>query len=298
MSVKHPIIAVTGSSGVKRDSVRKIFNQIFRREGVLAAFVAGESFHKYSRTEMKKAVAEAAAKGNFDLSHFGPEANVFGELENLYRSYGENGTGQRRIYLHTDEEAEAFSDLGLKPGDLTPWEDMPPDTDCLVYEGLHGWVKSGDVALEPLTDLRVGMVPIINLEWIQKIDRDTKMRGYSTEAVVDTMLRRMHDYVHYVIPQFKRSDINFQKVPVVDTSYPMIAREVPSDDECMVVIRFRKPEEFGVDFPFLLRELKNSWMSRRNTIVVQGGKMNMAMELILTPIVRDLMAKRKKALAS
>ena len=298
MSVKHPIIAVTGSSGVKRDSVRKVFDQVFRREKVLATFVAGESFHKYSRSEMKKAVAEAAAAGNHHLSHFGPEANLFEDLAALYKAYGETGTGKRRIYLHTDTEAAAFADLGLKPGDLTPWEDVPPDTDCLVYEGLHGWVKTDTVNLEPLTDLRIGVVPVINLEWTQKIDRDTKMRGYSTEAVVDTMLRRMHDYVHYVIPQFKRSDINFQKVPVVDTSNPMIAREVPADDECVVVIRFRKPEDFGVDFPFLLREINNSWMSRRNTIVVPGGKMNLAMELILPPILRDMMAKRKKALGA
>lgn len=294
MSVKHPIIAVTGSSGVKRDSVRKIFHEIFRREHVRAAYVSGESFHRYSRIDMKAAVAEAARQGK-DLSHFGSEANLFDELERLYRSYGESGTGRRRFYLHTAEEAEAYADLDVKPGEFTPWEELDPDTDCLIYEGLHGWVKTETADLAPLTDLRIGVVPIINLEWIQKIDRDTKMRGYSTDAVVDTMLRRMHDYVHYVIPQFKESDINFQKAAIVDTSYPMIAREVPTDDECVVVIRFRKPEDFGVDFPFLLRELHNSWMSRHNTIVVPGAKMNMAMELILTPIIRDLMTKRKQA---
>lgn len=295
MSIKHPIIAVTGSSGSGRGSVREIFESIFRREKVLAAFVHGESFHKYSRAEMKVAVADAAMQGKPDLSHFGPEANLFAELGEMYRTFAESGTGKRRFYLHTAEDAEAYNN-GVKPGEFTPWEDIPPEADCLVYGGLHGWVKTDNVDLTPYPDLKIGVVPVINLEWIQKIDRDTKMRGYSEEAVVDTILRRMPDYVRYVIPQFQHSDINFQRVPVVDTSNPMIARDVPNDDEGVVVIRFKNPEQFGIDFPFLLREIDGSWMSRRNSIVVPGGKMQLAMQLILCPIMRDIMKQRAKAL--
>ena len=296
MSEKHPIIAVTGSSGAGRGSVKDVFEQIFRKTGVLAAFIDGESFHKYSRAEMKDAVAKAAAAGNPHLSHFGPEANSFGELENLYKTYGETGAGRRRFYLHSEADAALFADEGLKPGEFTPWEDLPPDTDCLVYEGLHGWVKAGGVELEPLVDLRIGVVPVINLEWIHKIDRDTKMRGYSQEAVVDTMLRRMHDYVHYVIPQFKMGDINFQRIPVVDTSSPMVARDVPNEDETAVVVRVRKMKRFTIDFPYLLNEIPGSWMSRRNSIVVPGGKMDLCMRLLLTPIIEEMMEKRKMAL--
>jgi len=140
------------------------------------------------------------------------------------------------------------------------------------------------------------VVPVINLEWIQKIHRDTRQRGYSEEAVMDTILRRMHDYVHYIVPQFKLTDINFQRVPIVDTSDPIIARDIPTADESLVVIRFRKPDRFRVDFPFLLQMLKDSWMSRRNTIVVPGGKMGLAMELILTPILRRIMEDRRSVL--
>ena len=62
------------------------------------------------------------------------------------------------------------------------------------------------------------MVPIINLEWIQKLHRDKNLRGYSQEAVVDTILRRMPDYVNHICPQFSRTHVNFQRVPTVDTS--------------------------------------------------------------------------------
>jgi phosphoribulokinase len=106
----------------------------------------------------------------------------------------------------------------------------------------------------------------------------------------------MHDYVHYIVPQFSRTDINFQRVPTVDTSNPFIARDIPTADESFVVIRFRDPDKFGIDFPFLLAMLHDSFMSRRNTIVVPGGKIGLAMETIFTPIIDRLIIGRRELL--
>lgn len=293
MSEKHPIIAVTGSSGANRKTVRETFQNLCRIENLRAAYVQGDGFHRFDRDQMAAAIDDAAARGNPSFSHFAPAANLFDAQEKLYRAYGRTGGGQRRFYLHNWEEAGPYKDAGLKPGQFTPWEDLP-ESDMMVYEGLHGWIDSGAVKLSPHVDLKIGVVPVINLEWIQKINRDTRMRGYSEQAVVETMLRRMPDYVHHIVPQFRRSDINFQRVPVVDTSDPIIARDVPTVDESVVVVRFRRPEDFNVDFPHLLGRLDGSWMSRRNTIVVPGGKMGLAMQMILTPIVRRLMERRKR----
>lgn len=290
MSTKHPVIAVTGSSGAGTSTVKTAFEHIFRREGILAGVIEGDSFHRYNRKDMKVAVQEAQDAGNPNFSHFGPEANLFADLRDLFKTYGETGGGKRRFYLHNDEEAEAYE--GKSAGEFTDWEDIPAGTDLLFYEGLHGCAVEGDVDVSAYADLRIGVVPVINLEWIQKIHRDTEERGYSEEAVMDTILRRMHDYVHYIVPQFIKTDINFQRVPVVDTSDPIIARDIPTPDESLVVIRFRKPEALGVDFPYLLQMLPNSFMSRRNSIVVPGGKMGFAMELVLAPILRDIMENR------
>ena len=292
MSKKHPIIAVTGSSGAGTSTVKDAFEHMFRREGLNPAVIEGDSFHRYDRAAMKAKVAETEAAGDMNFSHFGPEANEFEKLAELFKSYGETGTGKRRLYLHSDEEAAAYD--GLTPGQFTPWEDIPGGTDLMFYEGLHGSVKNDKVDMPAHVDLKIGVVPVINLEWIQKIHRDTSQRGYSSEAVMDTIMRRMHDYVHYIVPQFQYSDINFQRVPVVDTSDPIIARDIPTPDESVVVIRFRKPENIpaGVDFPYLLQMIPHSFMSRRNTIVVPGGKMGFAMELILTPILRQMMLER------
>lgn len=292
MSKKYPVIAVTGSSGAGTSTVKDAFEHMFRREGINPAVIEGDSFHRFNRAEMKRAVLTAEAAGNKNFSHFGPKANEFKKLEELFETYGRTGTGKRRLYLHSDEEAKPYSPL--KAGEFTPWQDIPKGTDLLFYEGLHGAVVNDDVNVPKHVDLNIGVVPVINLEWIQKIHRDTKARGYSEEAVMDTILRRMHDYVHYIVPQFKYSDINFQRVAVVDTSDPIIARDIPTPDESVVVIRFRKPEELpgGVDFPFLLQMIQNSYMSRRNTIVIPGAKMGLAMELILTPILRKLMSDK------
>jgi phosphoribulokinase len=291
VSERHPIIAITGSSGAGTTSVTRTFENIFRRENVKAAVIEGDSFHRYDRKEMKSKAAEAEKKGNKHFSHFGPENNLFAELEGLFRSYGETGTGRRRKYLHDADEAVPYQQ---EPGTFTPWEDLPADTELLFYEGLHGAVLTPEINIAQHPDLLIGVVPVINLEWIQKLWRDKSKRGYSTEAVTDTILRRMPDYVNYICPQFAHTHVNFQRVPCVDTSNPFIAREIPAPDESMVVIRFANPK--GIDFPYLLNMIDNSFMSRANTVVVPGGKMELAMQLIFTPFVWRMMERRKRAM--
>jgi phosphoribulokinase len=290
MSVKHPVIAVTGSSGAGTTTVKTSFEHIFHRENIHAAVVEGDSFHRYDREEMKQAIAEAESRGERTVSHFGPRANLFEELEALFRSYGDSGTGKRRYYVHNEEEAAT---LGHPPGTFTPWEELTDDTDVLFYEGLHGGVRAEGINVARYVDLLIGVVPIVNLEWIQKIHRDTRARGYSVEAATDTILRRMHDYVYYVTPQFSQTHVNFQRVPVVDTSNPFVARDIPTLDESLVVVRFRDPT--GVDFPYLLTMIHDSFMSRPNCIVVPGGKMEMAIQLVVTPLVQSIMERRKSA---
>ena len=292
MSARHPIIAVTGSSGAGTTSVSKTFEQIFRREQIKAAFVEGDSFPRYDRAGMKEQLAQALARGDHRLSHFGPQTNLFAELEELFRGYAEGGAGKARKYLHDDAEAARH---GQKAGTFTEWEDLPAQTDLLFYEGLHGAVVTDEVDVARHVDLLIGVTPVINLEWIQKLHRDKSTRGYSAEAVTDVILRRMPDYLSYICPQFSRTHINFQRVPVVDTSNPFIARFIPTPDESFLVIRFANPR--GIDFGYLLRMLHDSFMSRPNTIVCPGGKMDLAMQLIFTPMIWRLMERRKDSLS-
>lgn len=293
MSQRHPIISVTGSSGAGTTSVKHTFEQIFFREKVRAAFIEGDAFHRYDRAEMKRVMTEETAEGNSNFSHFGPEANLLAELEDSFQSYGDIGSCKTRTYVHDDVEAAR---CGCPPGTFTEWSDLPGDTDLLLYEGLHGAVVSDDVNIAQHADLKIGVVPVINLEWIQKIHRDKETRGYSTEAVVDTMLRRMPDYVNYICPQFSETDINFQRVPTVDTSNPFIARWIPTPDESLVVIRFADPS--GIDFPYLVSMIRDSFMSRANSIVIPGGKLDVAMQLILTPMILKLVERKRRSTRS
>ncbi len=293
MSECHPIIAITGSSGAGTTSVTRTFQNIFRREGLTAAIIEGDSFHRFDRKEMRLRQAEAEQTGNMHFSHFGAENNLFAELGQLFGDYARTGIGRSRKYLHDAGEAAPYQQ---EPGTFTAWEDIEPDTDLLFYEGLHGAVVTPEVDVARHPDLLIGVVPVINLEWIQKLYRDKIVRGYTAEAVTDTILRRMPDYVNYICPQFSRTHVNFQRVPVVDTSNPFIARDIPNADESICVIRFRDPK--GIDFPYLLNMIHNSWMSRANTIVVPGGKMELAMQMIFTPFIWRMMERRKRALGA
>ena len=289
MSAKYPIISVTGSSGAGTTSVRRTFEQIFRRERIEAAYIEGDAFNRYDRAEMSTVMAQEESKGNRNFSDFGPSANLLAELEAVFRSFHESGIGKTRHYVHDDEAAL----YGCAPGTFTDWEALPENSDLLFYEGLHGAVKADRVNISQYPDLKIGVVPVINLEWIQKIHRDCSARGYSTEAVMDTMLRRMPDYVHYVCPQFTETDINFQRVPTVDTSNPFAARWIPTADESMVIIRFAKPR--GIDFSYLHSMIHDSFMSRANSIVIPGAKLDLAMQLILTPFVLQLGERHRRA---
>lgn len=290
MSTLHPIISVTGSSGAGTTTVKHTFEQIFRREDVAFANIEGDAFHRYDRAGMRAAMAEHEAAGGHTFSHFGPEANLLAELEAAFARYAAHGDGRTRHYVHDEHEAVAF---GVPAGTFTEWEDFAADTDLLFYEGLHGAFAGDGIDVAAHADLKIGVVPVINLEWIQKISRDRSARGYSTAAVTETILRRMPDYVHHICPQFTRTDINFQRVPTVDTSNPFVARYIPTADESIVVIRFRDPR--GIDFPYLLSMLHGSWMSRANSLVIPGGKLDVAMQLILTPMVHRLIDRRRRA---
>lgn len=288
MSIQHPIIAVTGSSGAGTSTARTAFEHIFRRLDLNAVFVDGDAFHAYERTTMAQAVRRATIRGE-NFSHFGPGANRLDKLEALFAEYAAFGTGHSRRYLHDEIEGAEFNQ---EPGTFTEWEPIPAATDILMYEGLHGGAVTDQIDVAKHVDLMVGMVPTINLEWIQKIRRDSDERGYAPEDVAKVILRRMPDYVRYITPQFSRTDINFQRVPLVDTSNPFVARDVPNADESMVVIRFRDPERWAMDFPYLLTMIQGSFMSRPNTLVVPGTKMRMAIEIIVGPIIEYLITQR------
>lgn len=289
MSAKHPIISITGSSGAGTTSVKRIFEQIFRRENVEAAFIEGDAFHRYDRNAMKLKVAEEEANGNPNYTHFNAGANELETLQEVFEEYGRRGSGRTRTYVHDADEAKLY---GCDTGTFTPWREFEA-SDVLFYEGLHGCAVTETVDLARHADLKIGVVPVINLEWIQKIHRDRSTRGYSTEAVMDIILRRMPDYVRYIVPQFALTNVNFQRVPIVDTSNPFIARWIPTPDESMLVIRFANPR--GIDFAYLLSMIHDSFMSRANSIVVPGNKLDLAMQLILTPLILQLIERKRRS---
>ena len=290
MSANHPIISVVGSSGAGTSTVRHTFEQIFRREGIEAAMIEGDAFHRFDRAAMKAEMERRIAAGDHTFSHFSMEANLLDELEAQFKAYAETGRCRSRTYVHSDEEAVVHA---MPPGQFTDWREIGEGSELLFYEGLHGAVRTPAVDIARWADLKIGVVPVINLEWIQKIHRDRAARGYTTEAVTDTILRRMTAYVNVICPQFSETNINFQRVPTVDTSNPFVSRWIPTPAESMLVIRFANPR--GIDFPYLLSMLDGSFMSRANSIVCAGDKLDLAMQLIFTPLIHKLMDLKRRA---
>lgn len=289
MSATHPIIAVTGSSGAGTSHTQRLFERLFAQLNVRAAFVEGDSFHAYDRGQMEAALQRARIRGE-NLSHFGPAANLWDRLEALFREYGETGTGTVRRYLHTEAEArEARQSVGT----FTPWQSLSPGTDVLFYEGLHGGVVTEEHDLARHVDLLIGVTPTVNLEWIQKIRRDTDERDYDAGEVTYTILRRMPDYVNYIAPQFSRTDVNFQRVPLVDSSNPFVPQEIPGPNESLLVIHVKETGRLKTNLDVLRTEIPGSFLSRPDTLVVSGAQMEPAMERILRPALTALFGARR-----
>ena len=313
MSAKHPIVAVTGMAGAGLSTVRHAFKAVFERLAIKPAIVHGDGFRRYTDRQFAALLDEARGSGR-NISWFGPDCNHFRQLETFFQSYAQTGSGVWREYAHNEEHAVR---LGVKAGEFTPWKPLADDSDLMLYEGQHGGVmaqtwtrrkvdarhfrpeidrrvgKRGiDVAQH--VDLLIGVVPAINLEWIQKVHRDCA-KGYCSEKEsVETILRRMDDYIHYVVPQFGLTDINIQRMPLVDTSNPFIARDVPNPDESFLVVHFRDKRKY--DFVELLDKIPDSFMSRPSTIVVPGGELKLLLETVCAPILLEMM-ERRRALA-
>lgn len=288
MSIEHPIVAITGSSGAGSTSVTKAFEHIFWRERVKAVYIQGSAFHRYDRQQMHHEVLKAQSEGRV-LSHYGPEGNHLDKLESLFFQYATVGSGVQRYYLHTRNVADQW---GQEPGTFTEWKELPKKSDLLLYRGLHGAAISGDIDISQYPDLLVGIVPNVNLEWIRKIKRDCAIRNYTEAETRQSILDRMHDYAHHITPQFTRTQINFQMIPVVDTSDPFSIREIPSEEECFLIIHFQNGE--NPDFVNLLNLLPKSFMSSPNSIVVPGSQMLHAIEVIMMPLIHELVKKSRK----
>lgn len=288
MSVKHPVVSVTGSSGAGTTFVKRAFEKVFARENLSVAVVEGDSFHKYERAEMRERVAESRKAGKV-LTHFSEHANHFDLLADLFKQYGETGTGKRRYYVHNDEEAAHH---GVGTGCFTPWQDIPEGTDIMFYEGLHGGVVTETANVAQHVDLLVGVVPSVNIEWIQKIYRDTTERPYTVQQVVDTILDRMPDYAEFITPQFDRTHINFHRVPLVDTANPFGGMAVPKPEESLIVCHVRMD---GIDLEGIAKQVEGGFLQKADTLVIPGQKMIDVMDLMLSPIIKNMIAKRNAA---
>jgi len=309
MSVTHPIVAVTGSSGAGTSFVKRAVETIFKRENLKVAVVEGDSFHKYSRVEMRAKVAESKKDGGRPLTHFSEHANEFQKLEALFASYKETATGKRRYYIHSDEEADEHNArLGtdLVPGEFTPWEEIEEDTDIMFYEGLHGAVKrmdhgpkEGMYDVAQHVDLGIGVAPVVNIEWMQKIYRDTSERPYSVDQVRDTIMERMDDYIEYIVPQFHRTCVNFQRIPLVDTSDPFSTQTEaapmgPAPEDSLIITHVRHDE---VDLSTIVDKIEGAWLQNDHTMICSGTQMVDAMDIIMTPIIQKLIAEKRAAMA-
>ena len=104
MSVKHPVIAVTGSSGAGTTTVKNAFEHIFFREQINPLVIEGDSYHRYDRASMKDAIEEFATSIKLDPGFY--QAHY--DLGVAYRMQGRSEEAmlafQTTLRLHPDHQ--------------------------------------------------------------------------------------------------------------------------------------------------------------------------------------------------
>ena len=308
MSVKHPIIAVTGASGAGTTVVQQAFKEIFHRQGINAGFVQGDGFLRYNDKDTEKRISQAIADDCY-VSCYGPELNDFSRLESCFRGYADGGIESLR-YKISEENRHLYD----KPvGEFTEWQELPPNTDCLFYEGMHGGVlaqtwtrrkcvetshiendrrakRDKGVNAAQYVDLLIGVVPAINLEWIQRIHHDQYTKKLQPEQITTNILEQLQDYIHFIVPQFSISDINFQRMPIVDTSNPFDAEMVPAEHESIVIVSFKEPAKH--DLTAYVGRIEGAVLSQRNSLTIPGGQMQHALDVICAPLIEALIQRK------
>lgn len=304
MSEQHPVIAVTGASGAGTTAVQQAFKEIFFRQKINAAFLQGSGFLRYSEIESEKYISQSLADGRH-ISCYGPELNDFTRLQNCFSHYSETGCCDMRFKV-----TEGNQHLYTAPvGEFTEWQEGPLNADCLFYEGMHGGVvaetwtrrksdnsddvlndrrstKIDGVNVAQYVDLLIGVVPAINLEWIQRIHHDQITHKQSAEQVTVSILEQLQDYIYFIVPQFSITDINFQRMPVVDTSNPFDLQAVPTEKESIVVISFKEPSKYDIEN--YLQRIDGAFVSGRQSLVIPGGQMKHALDIICAPLIENL----------
>ena len=153
-----------------RPPCKHTFEQIFRREGVKAAISRATPS---TATTAPACVSDGGGRGrgNGAFQPFRPEANLFAELEAMFRRlWRDAAPASTRHYVHDDAEAEVY---GAPPGTFTRVGGRSAEAPtCCSTRACMARVVTEQVNVARHADLKIGVVPVINLEWIQKIHRD------------------------------------------------------------------------------------------------------------------------------
>ena len=279
MSQKFPIIALTGASGAGKTNVKKIFQKIFDTQGIKVQFIEGDSFHRFTRQEMEQNEEVPQA-----ITHFNPEANLLGELEDLFATFSLSGTGKTRHYIHSEEDSITHK---TKIGHFSAWKQIAP-ADFLFYDGLHAGHIDENINIAKKVDLLIGVTPIINLEWIQKIERDKLVRGYTERNAVEMIKRRLPDYIKFICPQFSRTHANIQRVPLVDTSNPFSGESIPRDSESLFIFEIKESRRLAVNLEEVCEKVPGSFLTSQNSLASPGTSLDKLLVTIFTPTINRL----------
>ena len=167
MSAKHPVIAVTGFSGAGTTTTGVAFRKIFQQLNIRAAELEATASTLHPAGNGRG--DPQGARSGRDISYFGPGPTTSACCSRALSSTAKRHRPFAQVPAHLRRSGAYNPGAGhLHPVGATAGADRRA---VLRGAARRCGREHHDVASH--VDLLVGVVPIVNLEWIQKLIRDT-----------------------------------------------------------------------------------------------------------------------------
>lgn len=181
LSDRPIILGIVGDSASGKTTLANGIANILGADRVVS--ICTDDYHRYSRNQRRERKVTA----------LDPAANFIDILEQHIMLLRQGHPILKPVYNHGD-------------GSLGPAEYIEP-REYIIIEGLLGYSTR---TMRDCYDVKVYLEPPEDLRFRWKIQRDTKLRGYTRKGVVDALQHRANASERYIRPQRTFADMVVQ----------------------------------------------------------------------------------------
>jgi len=204
------ILAICGDSGSGKTTLGTILKSIFHKSFIMEC----DRYHKWERNDPNWSL----------MTHLNPDANYIMKMSDDLFDLKIGKNIYQIDYDHTN-------------GKFTEKQQIEP-SDNIIVCGLHCLYSKDN---NNTFNIKIFIDTDENLKIPWKVQRDMKKRNYTIEKIMNQINSRKDDYIKYIVPQKKQSDLIIQFF----TNVKWTMENIFDDKPIFLNISIRKKIDFG-----------------------------------------------------